>query len=152
MNLSTKKAYDRAYKRRIREAGKAMGLCADCGKQEPLPGIKLCKGCRETARRSAIKVQTKKRDAWRSLGLCHRCGKEAVPGGKLCGYHVEKRYEHCRTYRAKLVADGKCFACGHPLDEPGFKRCIKCRQSQREKAARLKRIGKGNTVLKMEAR
>lgn len=148
-DLGKKKVAQRRYRKiKVAEA-RALGNCIYCFKRPQAEGMVKCLHCQKILNESAKRRQRKKRDAWRALGLCHRRGKESVPGVGLCGYHVEKRLDYETNYRNRLKQDGKCYACGHLLDEPEFQKCLKCRLGARAKWARSKRIGKGNTVLQM---
>ena len=148
-HLGKKKDHQRRWRRKKVAEARLLGNCVYCFKRPQLPGLVKCEHCQKILNASAKRRQHKMREAWRFLGLCHRCGKEAVPEVGLCAYHIEKRQEYEINYRNKLKENGKCFACGHDLDEPGFKRCLKCRLGARARWARSKRIGKGKTVLQM---
>lgn len=148
-HLGEKKAYQRRYRKQKVKEARAKGMCVYCFHRPQVDGTVKCAHCREVLNRAARARQAKLRDAWRALGMCHRCGKEAIEGTGLCGYHSELRTTHCRTYRTKLAQAGKCFACGGERDEPQFKKCSGCRAKQRAQYQRAKRIGKGNTVIRM---
>lgn len=81
----------------------------------------------------------------KALGLCLWCPRLPVPGKKLCEKHLlaqriayNKYDESHRAARAEAqakrrkqrIAEGRCPACGTPLNEDlgGYKYCINCRQ------------------------
>ena len=49
-----------------------------------------------------------------ALGKCGDCLNEALPGKKLCQYHLTRRLENSKKYHEKRRALNLCTQCGNP--------------------------------------
>lgn len=68
-----------------REARKAAGLCASCGKASPVCGTLVCAACREKRRRACERYRRAKGTQPHISGLCYRCNRETpIEGKRLC--------------------------------------------------------------------
>ena len=79
----------------LRLARLAAGLCASCGKRNPIAGRAMCIPCRDRDRRSG----KERRKKLRILGLCAQCGQHDAPAGKGCGGCIARRARQRRLAR-----------------------------------------------------
>ncbi len=87
-----------------------IGLCSDCGKNESIPGKKLCEQCRDAYNNRLVKWRTKKL----SDGLCSRCGKYPIVSGlKQCKECTAKRKQKDLLIKRQVLDayGNKCICC-----------------------------------------
>lgn len=108
------------------------GLCAVCGKQPNLTGIKECEKCRDK-RRNAQKKQyhqtqynknkekiSSQRKIYKQAGLCSRCGKEKENSNLTCSICLQKQTEkrqHNKDIVFAAYGGYKCSCCGENIKE-----------------------------------
>ena len=115
---------------------KAAGLCARCGKAEPVQGKVLCAECAQKNReRSRSNYFLRRRECdWlnkryaerKEKGICGRCGKAPAEDGRaLCPECLAYMREYERVRNAKLRAQHICVRCGAETD--GSSICDGCK-------------------------
>ena len=108
---------DRDRHRRRVQARIAAGLCARCGRQDPVEGGRTCGTCRLKRRASDAKRAERRRGA----------GIERIRDPKL----RQAEYARAKERAAKRKAAGTCVKCGRRDAEPGLTLCIACARRRR---------------------
>jgi predicted RNA-binding Zn-ribbon protein involved in translation (DUF1610 family) len=66
------------------------------------------------------------------LGICRNCTQPVVPGKFFCQACLDHKKDLASKRRTKFVSEGRCIACGTPLNpdaDAGYTHCINCRES-----------------------
>lgn len=116
---------------------KAAGLCARCGKVEPVQGQVLCAECAQKNRDKAriTCLQRLRECNWlqqrylerKEKKICVRCGKAPAEEKRaLCPECLSYMREYERNRNARLRAQHICVRCGAETD--GTSHCDACRE------------------------
>jgi len=127
---------------------KALGICAECGKERALPGRVAGQKCRAMNGQAVARLHARRRKA----NLCIYCGLEPLLPGRSRGKRCQaqrKRTDKKRYDRRKR--QGLCPSCGNPPQQ-GMVRCAKCigasegwrKQTTHDKCTRCKLISAHN--------
>jgi hypothetical protein len=111
---------------------RAAGLCK-CGAKPPR-GYRICDACRaKDAARKKARIDRKIAE-----GLCRRCCREPALLGRMHCADCREKYKaaNLAVYHRRKQA-GLCGCGGMPAR--GFKSCVKCREYQRQYAAKHRR-------------
>ncbi len=117
--------------RKYVDAHKAVGLCARCGKHQPVDGNTECQECAGRRTRDCNRRIKRLADA----GLCTQCGK--VPpreGKKRCQGCTDQQSQYAKDQREMRASYGMCSRCGIRPHQPGRVWCKEC--EDREAAPR----------------
>jgi hypothetical protein len=123
----------RRYRERV-----AAGVCVDCGKTSPKPGIKRCQPCIDKKDHSKLSASNKKNKALLKQkridsGLCAYCGKvrseDGKNGCKDCNIY---RMVHSKKLRERRENNKLCVRCGKDARYQRYKICQECRRKELE--------------------
>ena len=99
-----------AHDARVRSKAKEIGWCL-CGRDKPLPGLKICKKCQERNATQAAKRKEK--------GQCSYCSNMAITGKRRCDECSQKNKCQKQLLRQEVFnAYGGpiCNCCGETID------------------------------------
>ena len=104
---------------------KAAGLCAQCGRRQPVKGKARCMRCLKIA----TETQAARRERLRQSGLCRRCSKPCPPGRATCERCLRIQSAQRATVKVHRRAASLC-ACGRPVARESVfcSRCLRGRK------------------------
>lgn len=131
MNVEREKKLQKRRMKRFARAVKT-GVCAWC-EGRAVPGLSLCKECKEGSKADPNKARRKaraKRLDHKMRGLCINCTEKPMPGRTRCERHLL----YAQEWAKKRFETGKCRWCNEPTVD-GTQLC----RDHREKSRAYKR-------------